>query len=58
MSEHLSIQGRVEIKGLCGGVGREQTVMQGSLESLYYEADVPISFVHVCTDCAKREIYP
>ena len=27
VSEHLSIQGRVEIKGLCGGVGWEQTVM-------------------------------
>ena len=28
VSEHLSIQGRVEIEGLCGGVGREQSVVQ------------------------------
>ena len=33
VSEHLSIQGRVEIEGLCGGVGREQTICEGSLGS-------------------------
>ena len=29
VSEHLLIQGRIEIEGLCGWVGWEQTVMQG-----------------------------
>ena len=35
VSEHLSIQGRVEIEGLCGGVGREQSVVRRFLSLRY-----------------------